>query len=182
MSTTPLDFGPLPHPTVTRTLLTGAFEGHEDIEIEWSGAVVPFDRAPAAVRQAMRTVDEALPMLRPQQRRVVAQAIRAILTRGGEQKSTVVRGLQVNATVAVEDGILDKAGDAPRLAHISGFGINAEDTDHPLNAEGASFHVGRRGGLTTYRTRKAKRGDGYVTDRYRGFRAWIYAFHYEWTH
>lgn len=179
------DFGPLPRPAVTRVALDGAFAGREEITVEWDGAVIPFDRAPAAVGQAMAAVDRALPMLRPVQRRAVSRVVQAILSRGDEFNSqrfhhphgTAFDRLSVSAVVTVEDCVLDKAGDAPRIVHVNGSGIcRAKDAGSFWHGERAAFHVGRRGGLTATRTRKAKRGDGFVTDRYQGGRAWIHGF------
>jgi hypothetical protein len=177
----PLDFGPLPRAAVTRVALDGAFAGREEVEIEWGGAVIPFDRAPAAVGQAMRAVDEALPMLRPAQRRAVRGVVQAILTRADAfhdaAHGTAFDRISVSAVVAVEDGLLDKAGDAPRLVHVNGSGIcRSKDAGSFWHGEHAAFHVGRRGGLTATRTRKAKRGDGFITDRFTGGRAWIHGF------
>lgn len=177
------DFGPLPRPTVTRVALEGAFAGSEEVTIEWDGAVVPFDRAPAAVGQAMAAVDEALPMLRPAQRRAVRRVVQAILSRGDAfakhdaAHGTAFDRLSVAAVVAVEDGLLDKAGDAPRLVHVHGSGIcRSKDAGSFWHGERAAFHVGRRGGLTATRTRRSKRGRSHVTDRYTGHSALIYGF------
>ena len=179
-----LDFGPLPRPTVTRVAQEGVFEGREEVKIEWEASVIPADRSPAAVEQAMRTVDEALPMLRPAQRRAVAFLLQRIFNRGDafnydrdNAHGTAFDRVEVSAMVAVEDGLLDKAGDAPHLVHVHGEGIcRAENAGSFWHGERASLFVGRRGGLTAYRHRKAKRGDGYVTDRHNGTSALIHGF------
>lgn len=178
------DFGPLPLPTVTRVAQEGVYAGKEEVTIEWGSTVIPADRSPAAVEQAMRTVDEALPMLRPAQRRAVMFLLQRIFTRGDafnydhdNAHGTAFDKVVVSANRTVEDGLLSKAGEAPRTVGVHGEGIcRAKNAGSYWHGEHADLYVGRRGGLTAYRHRKAKRGDGYVTDRHRGTSALIHGF------
>ncbi len=179
-----LDFGPLPRPTVTRVAQEGVFEGKEEVKIEWGASVIPADRSPAAVEQAMRTVDETLPMLRPAQRRAVMFLLQRIFKRGDafhcnhdNLHGTALDRVEVSATLTTRDTSISKAGDAPHHVCVHGEGIcRAKNAGSFWHGESAQVFVGRRGGLTAYRHRKAKRGDGYVTDRHNGTSALIYGF------